>query len=370
MIDEKNKTIYIDNTTRARFQSCKEKQRLEGVLGYRTKEAKASLSFGHAFHAAWEAYYDALAGGWHDEEGNWNTFDEQQKPDPFWDGKSELAYTDKTTPLERAQAAFLRDLGHTEAKLPVGLESEERRSLERGLYLVEAYIYRWSKEPYENLLINGIPQTEVGFKYFITKWEDYDVYYVGYIDRIMYNKMTQRPVIFECKTTTMALSQYVQQAKPNHQITGYFPAAQNLVDNLKEHNQAELLAGNVTEAVWDCVFISDRRPDMQKALSQRWFAYGIDIDKDFARQVTMRSGSDITEFLIELEEDVQEYCRWMTSTKSRWPRSTGACHSYGGCQFRNRCMVNLDQEQEKQFMDSFFKVERWEPWKKIVERQK
>ena len=202
-----------------------------------------------------------------------------------------------------------------------------------------------------------MPQTEVGFRYFITKWEDYNVYYVGYIDRIMINKMTQRPVIFEGKTTTQGLSLYVQQCKPNHQVTGYFPAVLNLVEGVKE-------------CVWDCVFISDRKPDMQKGLTDRFWAYGIDTSKDFARQITTRSQTDISEFRLELEEDIQDYCRWITSGKTRWPRTApGACHAFGGCQFRNRCSVNLEPEQEQSYMESFFKIEKWEPWRRIVEHE-
>jgi len=367
MIDEVNKRIYIDNSTRAMFQACKEKARLGSFLGYRSKTSAASLDFGHAIHAGWEAYYDALAGGWHDTDG-WHTFEELAKPDPFWDEKSELAYTDKTTPTERAQAAFLRDLGHTGATLPVSLESEERRSLERGLYLLEAYIYRWRNEPYENILINGEPQTEVGFRYFITRWEDYEVYYVGYIDRLMFNKMTQRPVIFEGKTTTQNLDLYTGQSKPNHQVTGYFPAAQALLKQFFMPGRSE---GDVKECVWDAIFVSSRKPDMKKGLTDRWWSYGIDLDHDFKRHTTTRSRTDITEFMIELEEDVQDYCRWLTSGKARWPRTApGACHAFGGCQFRNRCSVNLDPEQETQFMESFFKVERWQPWIKITEKLK
>lgn len=364
MIDEVNHRIYIDYSTRSRFQACKEKERLGGLLGYRIKQSQPSLDFGHAIHAGWEAYYDALAGGWHDSEHKWHTFEEEAKPDPFWDGKPELAYTDKTTPTERAQAAFLRDLGHSEAQLPVNIESEERRSLERGLYLLEAYIYRWRNEPYENILINGEPQTEVGFRYYITTYQDYEVWYVGYIDRLMRNIITKRGVVFEGKTTTQGLTTFVQQCKPNHQVTGYFPAAQTLL-----YESLDTETPHITECVWDCIFISDRLPNMKKGLTDRWWAYGIDIDKDFARQITTRSTNDISEFKIELEEDVQEYCKWLLSGKSRWPRTApGACHAFGGCQFRNRCSMNLDQEQEEQFMNSLYRKERWEPWRKIVQR--
>lgn len=341
MIDEATKTIYFDNSTRSTFQACKEKCRLGLRDAWRATDRKASLDFGHAIHAGWAAYYDAKAGGYHDSDGNWHTFEDAEG----------------IIPLQRAQAAFLRDLHFSDATIPVNLEAEERRSIERGLALLDAYVYRWRAEPYDNLLIEGKPQTEVGFRYNITEFEGWPVVYVGYIDRLMWNTRTGRGVMFEGKTTTQGLSQYVLQCKPNNQITGYFPAAL-------------AIDPSITECVWDCMFISSRQSDMQKALGDRFWMYGIDIGKDFARQTTSRSATDISEFLKDLEIDAIDYCQWLTRADARWPRTTGACHSYGGCQFRNRCSMNLrSAEEEQAFMESNFRIERWEPWKRIAKIQ-
>jgi PD-(D/E)XK nuclease superfamily protein len=341
MIDEKNKIIYIDHSTKAVLQACHEKCRLGNVKGYRLKEARASaLDFGHAFHAAIAGYYDALAGGYHDADGKWYKFGPHHEP---------------ISPLNRAQAAFLRDLQFNDAQLPVSLESDERRSIERGLALIEAYLYRWRNEPYENLVnTDGSTMTEVGFRIYLTTFGDYEVWYVGYIDRLMRSMATGRPVIFETKTTTQGLSSYILQCKPNDQITGYFGPAQALFPDIKE-------------CVWDCVFISDRNSDMQKALMDRFWMYGIDVKKDFARQTTSRTSFDISEWRIDTEYWALEYCKWLTSGITRWPRTApGACHAFGGCMFRNRCNMNLEDETE--FMNSFYRIEKWEPWKKIVER--
>lgn len=336
MIDEKNRIIYYDNSTRSTFQACKEKARLGNRLGWRPKTTKQSLAFGHAFHAGWEAYYDALAGGWRDASGQWQTFGENPP-----------------SPLELAQVAFLKDMGHSGLDVMVSLESAERRSLERGLYLLEAYFYKYSKELYENIIVNERPLVEVPFRYFITSYDGYELWYVGIIDRVMRNILTKRPTIIEGKTTTQGLDIYVEQAKPNNQVTGYFPAAM-------------LATGEeIKECVWDAVFISDRKPNLDKGLTNRWWAYGIDIDKDFKRHTTTRSVTDITRFKQDLEEDALEYAKWLLSSKTQWPQTTGACSSYGGCWFKNRCMLNLEPEQEESYMQTFFVQQRWEPWKKL-----
>jgi hypothetical protein len=332
MIDEEKKIIYVDFTTLSTFKDCKEKSRLGSHIGWRLKQTKPALAFGHAFHAAVAAYYDALAGGFHDEQGRWCLFGAN------------------TSPTRQAQAAFLRDLKIEGSTLPVSLESDEKRSIERGLALVEAYIHRWKDEPYENLLdVQGAPYTEVGFKFPLIEYNGYTVMYIGYVDKIMQNKATGRPVIFETKTTTQGLDIYIQQCKPNHQITGYFAGIKDMVPG-------------IMECIWDCAFVSKRKPDMSKALTDRFWMYGIDIEKDFKRQTTMRSSTDVAEFLKDAVDDATDYCKWKLSGRERWPRSApGACHKYDGCWFRPVCSVNGDQS----YLETFFEIKPWEPHKRI-----
>ena len=111
IVNEETKTIYVDYSMLSAFKKCKELERLGYERGYQPKVRRAALDFGHAFHAAIAAYYNALA-GWHFDtaEGKW----------------SELGLG--TSPTQRAQAAFLRDMKIEGATLPVSLESEERRS--------------------------------------------------------------------------------------------------------------------------------------------------------------------------------------------------------------------------------------------------
>jgi len=195
----------------------------------------APLDFGHAFHAGVEAGYNALAGGYRDLDG-WHRFDHD------------------VDHIEQARLVFMRDLQTIGSVIPLELTSEERRSVERGVYLMMAYFERWKEEPFDNVInpANGEPYTEIGFAHYLMDYNGYAVMYVGRIDRIMRNRATGRKVIWELKTTTQALSVFKKQVKPNHQITGYFlPLSETMPD--------------VHECCWDSVFVSSRQPDLKKA---------------------------------------------------------------------------------------------------------
>jgi len=340
MIDHEKKIIYGDYSTLAAFKSCKELCRLGYQRHWQLRKQKESLSFGHAFHAGWAAYYNALAGFHYDTILR------------TWHRIAEGA-----SPTRLAQIAFLRDLKIEDNTIPINIESDERRSLERGFAMLEAYITRYQDEPYDNILdAEGHPMTEMGFQFSLTQFEGYQVVYVGHRDRLMLNRNTLRPTIFEGKTTTRALDVYILSCNPNEQVTGYFV-------NLKEKFDKEVM-----DCVWDCAFISSRKPDMAKALNDRFWMYGVDISKDFKRQTTSRSKTDVSEFLIDAEAWALDYCKWITSGIRRWPRTTGACHNYGGCQFRGRCTHNIDTEEaENRYMEMDFQIKEWDPTKGIAD---
>jgi PD-(D/E)XK nuclease superfamily len=342
-VDDAAKRIYIDYSTRATFQSCKDKARLSNVEGWRSKEKGKEdfpLDFGHAFHAAVANYHDWAAGGYF-VDGKWNLYD------------------DRPSGTRVAQAAFMADLKTQGSNLPIAIETQESRSLERGVMLVEAYIERWKNEPYENILAaDGSPLTEIYFEVEIAQWGDWSIWYCGTIDRIMMNVMTKRPTIFETKTTGKPLSVFIQECKPNHQVSGYFKIAWELMSR----NFPDYPA--IAEAVWDCVFVSKRQPDTSKGLKNRFWMWGIDAIGDFARQTTSRSKTDIINFGIDLEADAIEFAKWLMSGATHWPKAGGfACHAYGGCAFRGYCSTNDAPE----ILNTYFEVKPWNPRKRLRE---
>ena len=180
------------------------------------------------------------------------------------------------------------------------------------------------------------------------EWAGRPVMYVGRLDRIMRSRIDNRLRIVETKTTGTGLTQFVNQIRPNHQITGYHWAAR------------ELLHLDVAGTIWDCIFVSSRQP---KVSGDHWETRGIDIEKDFNRTETRRSQTDIDEFLFDLTETVTCYLSDVKNGKYRWERNApGACFMYGGCDYRDVCVTNGN----KQIIENRFRKEKWEPWKGIA----
>jgi hypothetical protein len=314
--------IHIDYSIFSTFQTCREKARLSYVESWRPMIAAAPLDFGSAWHRGIEALY-------------------------------------VTRSIDRAKRAFTDELKERGSALPLNMESDEKRSIERGLYLLEAYEARWKEsEPFKILMTpEGKPYVEVGFSVYICSWNGVPVMYSGVIDRIMQSTITGMVANFETKTTSSGLTQFSRQVKPNHQVTGY-------------HLASASLGLNINETVWDMTFVSDRKPDARKG---GWMTYGIDFEKDFGRVATRRSEADIAAFLQDLTQIALEYCEWRYGDLGRrlpiasqhWPRNAPtACSMYGRCQFSDVCASNLNMD----LLRSTFKVEVWEPWNKRKEK--
>lgn len=324
--------IFLDHSTLSTFGSCPEKGRLAFVEGYRPVVGIPSLDFGSAFHAG-VAGWGYASSNFVPRDGEWIRVDK------------ELMYPEK---VEIAKNAFLDQVRKMDAALPLSIQDTERRSIERGLNLVEAYCHRWKSEVYEYMTWkdSGRPYVEIPFRVFLFEWYGTPVFYCGIIDSIKRSRVNGKVYINETKTTSLGLTQYVKQIRPNHQITGYHYAA------------SEILAEeNIGGTVWDCTFVSDRKGNDKGDV---WMARGIDMQKDFARVETMRSKVDLQNWLFDITEIAQEYLRLKERVDlTRWPRKTANCHTYGGCWFRDVCSANLN----KTILESNFKIQKWEPWK-------
>ena len=323
IVPENKDIIYVDHSTISTFRLCQEKARLNYVLHLRPNKPSHPLSFGHAFHAAIQEYYG--------------------------EGFS----------VEKALSAFIKDCQDNDAQLPINIENDEKRSIERGLGLVNAYISKWSESEHYDIISKEY--IEVGFAVYLMDWNSRPVMYVGRIDRIMKSRLSGKPYIFELKTTGGGLSQFTKQVRPNHQITGYQWAC-------KQTMGLEPVA-----TIWDSVFISDRKPDLKKG---SWFSYGIDIEKDFSRVETRRSPVDIDEFLFDLKGSVREYLKLKDArvspesdwwARDRWIRSAPtSCFMYGGCMYLDICSMNLNEA----IIRSNYHEEPWRPWIGITEDAK
>lgn len=306
--------IHIDYSIFSTLLTCEEKARLRYLIGLVPYEEPPALSFGSAIHAGVDM--------WH-----------------------------RTRSIQEARAGFLNEIKRRGSILPVSMDTDERRSIERGIYLLEAYIEKYENEPYEVMRRSddGTPYVEMAFSVHIMDWRDRPVHYVGKIDAIKRSLVDGRPRIFELKTTSRGLAWYLDQVRPNHQITGYYLGAQ---------------AANIDVAgcMWDCVYVSDRRPDPKKG---GWMTFGIDIEKDFGRRETRRSEVDINEFLADVRYAATRWLALQESSLKRWTRNApGACYMYGGCQYLEVCSTNINPN----IVTSKYKVEKWAPWENLVNR--
>jgi len=316
-VDEKgNRSVHLDYSILSTFSTCKEKARLAYVLHLAPKVEERPLSYGSAIHAG-------------------------------------LSALDTTGDVEKAVEAFIAKLQEVGSALPVEIENaaKERRSIERGSYVIRAYAERWSSDPYEQAYsADGKPLAEIGFSIFLREFQGIPIMLSGKIDDIKKSKVDGQLYNWERKTSTGSVYSVLANTRPNHQITTYDFAVKTLL-GLK-------LSGTALDAI----YISDRLPAPKKG---GWFTYGIDIEKDFGREFTVRSETDIEEFLFDLDLQVTEFLQWASGDLRRWTRNAPtACSMYGGCKFKagggrtGLCNTNLNQN----VIETEYEVKPWHPW--------
>lgn len=321
MLKNDDSVIYVDHSILSTVGACKEKGRLAYVEHLRPAKEAPPLVFGSAFHAAIAEYYTCVS-----------------------------MQRDIDESKQLARAAFLDTVKQSPpGTLPLNADDEEKRSVERGLYLIDAYIDKWRAQDahWQDVLnpLTNEPYIEVGFAHFFQMWKDKPVLYVGKIDRIRRNRVDGQLYNWETKTTGGSVKNYMNQTRPNHQITGY-----NWIAN-------EVLGLKIAGTILDVIHISDRKV-------QGKFHNGIDPEKDFDRAETRRSETDVREFLFDLHDAVEEFLTLRDSGKKRWHRNApGACNMYGGCMFRDVCNSNINPR----IIESLYKVQKWEPWVLIPE---
>src|SRR6267142_3647012 len=248
--------IFIDHSMHSAFGTCEEKARLSYVEHLRPRDEKPPLVFGSAFHAGIAELYTATSSGASPSEA-----------------------------LHRAELAFIAEAKERgRNSLPISGDSPERRSVERGLNLLRAYALRWRKNDLEWEDIrnpaDGRFYIEIGFAVYLMDWHGRPVVFVGKIDRLRRNRVEGNIWGWETKTTTSSVGSYLNQIRPNHQLTSY------------KWGASELLGINLAGMILDVTFVSDRKIGGK-------FPDGIDPEKDFGRGETRRSSTDVEEFLYD-----------------------------------------------------------------------
>jgi PD-(D/E)XK nuclease superfamily len=307
---EINGPIVVGASSLATYRDCHEKYRNRYVELLVPKKRDLKVTFGSAFHAGADTYY-------------------------------------RTNDIDQAEEAFVKVA--KEADLPLMMDdSAEPRSVERGISLLRAWVERWQDEPFTLLRRkDGEPMTELRFTVELFEYKGFPVVYSGVIDKIV--EAGGRIYIPDIKTTRRGLSQFQNSMRPNHQLTGYYYGAKHVLPE-----------GKVFAVGYDAVFISERKPNPKKARTEdKWWAYGIDIKKDFMRTFTTRSDRDLEIWKRLIINDTWDIIRDIESDEPVWSMNApAACTRYGRCEYTDLCVHN----QDPIVRDSLYERKEWQPY--------
>ena len=319
---------YVDHSILATGDACQEKQRLAYVEHLAPPKEGDPLIFGSAWHAGRASLYESY-----------------------------FRKEDMETSIRSAKQAFVDYCRREDGTFSLPKTSEnERRSIEKGLKMLEAYAEHWHVDDIQWTPVtykdeNGEPKPyiEVGFACYLMHWRGIPVVMVGKIDEVRQHNGHKAIYNMEAKSTTSNIKSYALQTRPNHQISTY-------------HWAFETLTGiRPLGTKLDVAFINDRKIGGK-------FQDGVNPGEDFARYETQRSPRDIEEWKYDTELAVDQFLS-NQQRDGRWRRSApAACTAYssggkGGCYFRAICNSNGNPQITK----SQFIIRKWEPWNNIIE---
>lgn len=299
--------LYVDNSTLETMGVCERKCQLRYVKGLAPAKEPDALEFGRAFHAALATYYKAI-----------DRVDHTVSEDLAIESAI-LAFVDEGR-NEHSTLAITRD------------DTPTARSLERGIDVLRHYFAKHPRN-HEHWKIIAV---ETGFSCALTSSPP--IIYRGRIDLIV--EMADAHWVIDHKTTTSLGPRYFERLRPNDQITSYLWAA------------SQHLGKPVTKAMLNaiCIYKEDKP--------------GRD---PFARGTTMRSEADVAEWHARaVDRAMDVYERLQPGRKhGKFHKSTGYCHTWGGCPFIPICKIPDDPRfdgSRETILASEYEVRPWIPY--------
>jgi len=302
-------TMLIDNYALSTFQTCPIKYKLRIVDGWTGKGKSAALGFGGAFHDGLAAWYRT-----HDREAG---------------------------------------LAAIEAAWPMGMPSEDYRTLTKCLTTFKEYVREYPDETFQIIGYPDSPMVECTFNldtgmylncYGCGRQWDGTIEVVGRSVIVEGDSAclgcggTLEPVewggifdgliefagtiyVFEHKTTSVLGGYYFNQFKPNQQVTGYVWAGGQL--------GGKQVGGAMINAI-----------GVYKAGKTK-----------FERRITSRSPHEIAEWL----RNVRNSCQQIKDCERRgvWPMYTHSCSMYSGCEFHSIHELGTEIERAKLLEQNF-----------------
>lgn len=230
---------------------------------------------------------------------------------------------------ESALRAALRHALSAIAAWPADMATAPNRSPYHLLLTIVWYCDHYQDDAVETYVLpDGRPAIELSFRFELPiSHQGQPFLYCGHIDKI--GTFNGQVFALERKHTTYPLnSKYFERYNPNGQVSGYTYAAQLIF-----HAPA---VGVIIDAVQVAATFSAP-----------------------ARGIATRTRGQLNEWL-------ESTCHWIQQIEAAyssgfWPMNEEACGNYGGCQFRGIC--SKTPEVRKNFLQTAFKIERWDPLK-------
>lgn len=291
-----------DSTSLGVFKECARKYYYSMVLGYRPHGLSIHLKFGLIVHSALELYDRVKA-----ERGE--AFDHEEAVDKVVDH-------------------VLTETWDREAERPWDSEDsyKNRHTLLRTvIWYLEAY----KDDPAQTIILaNGKPAVELTFKLSLGMWVPgggQDYLFTGHMDRVV--EYCGGQYVMDRKTSKSELNaRYFKGYSPDNQMSAYSLASNIIYD------------APVQGVIIDGMHIQVGATN-------------------FARGFTLRTEAQLEEWLVETQGWIRLAEHY--AEKHFYPMNDKSCHNYGGCPFREVC--SKDPRVRQNFLDTNFKIERWNP---------
>lgn len=310
-----------DSTSMAALKKCPRYYELSIIEGYRAKRGQnLHFRFGILVHRALEVYDHKKFEGMPHEEAMIECLIDLAH------GCMDVAETDEAgNPI----AWQLWDPNE-------GLDEEKAARNNKTIYTlfrtVVWYLERFGKhDPIETVrLANGKPAVELSFRFnagFSSHLTGEPYLLSGHLDRL--GKFAGQIHVVDRKTSNSTLGRYYfEQFHPNTQMTQYTLAGKVVLETP--------VAGVIIDG-------------MQIAAGFSAFERGIVKRTD-----------------LQLEEWLKDARYWIGQnelfvSQNHWPMNDTSCNDYGGCAFRKIC--SKDSRVRQQYLNSDYRVEKWDPLK-------
>lgn len=186
-----------------------------------------------------------------------------------------------------------------------------KRSVENGRKILEGYFSTYKDDPWVTYQDSSGPFVERQFELPFGRVGGYDITVFGTIDAVLRNIETGEIAVVDHKTTSSLGDQFYKQLKPRLQFAMYSWAVRSMGIPAKSF-------------MMNGIQVAKTKQEYVRLFAD----YGPDDDE---------------ELRIAVSDAVTRYL-WATGNKI-YPMTTGACASYGGCQYHEICSARANQRE-------------------------